>query len=77
VAKEVYSMMSPSEDSTLSSNTAQPKLTEQALIQQIQEELLALIRVSSDEAIENLQKMPVSFGQWGSTLESEICHFLW
>ena len=64
-------------DSTPIANTFQPKLTQQDVLHQTQAELLALIRVSPDEAIENWQKTPVWLGDWSSRLESEINYFLW
>lgn len=70
-------MNSPAQDSIFASETLQPKLTEQDVIQQIKAELLALIRVAPDEMLENWQKAPVRFGDWSNTLENEICHLLW
>ena len=70
-------MISPAQNSTTKPNTFSTKLTEQEIIHQTQAELLALIRVSPDEAIENWQKTPVWLGDWSSRLESEINYFLW
>jgi len=69
-------MVSPSEDSANTANQLQP-LTEQDIINQTQEQLLELIRVSSDEEGKNWQKMPVRLGDWSGTLESEISQFIW
>lgn len=69
-------MISPAQNSTIKPNTFSTKLTEQEIIHQTQAELLALIRVSPDEAIENWRQ-PVRLGNWSGTLESEIYHILW
>lgn len=60
----------------LSQNAPTPD-TLQDVIYQTQSELLALVRVAPDEAIENWQKEPIRLGDWSHTLESEICRFLW
>ncbi len=68
-------MASPSQDSTPTPKTLHSKLTEQDIIQQTQEELLALIRVAPDESLENLQKLPVRLSGW--SIENEISQLLW
>lgn len=69
-------MASPSQD-TPTPDTLRSRSTEQDVIYQIQSELLALIRVTPDEAIDNSQQASLSLGDWSSTLESEISRFLW
>lgn len=68
-------MVAPSQD-TPTPGTIR-RSTEQDVIHQIQSELLELIRVTPDEAIEGWQKAPIRFGDWSSTLENEISRFLW
>ena len=70
-------MVSPSEDSTPTSGTLHPRSAKQDVINQIQSELLALVRVAPDEMTENWQKVPIRLGDWSGTLESEIYRFLW
>lgn len=70
-------MLLPSEHSNPKPNKVRSIEAEQDVIHQIQSELLALVRVAPDEATENWQKMPIRFGDWSCTLESEICGFLW
>ncbi len=69
-------MISPSQDSTNKPNRLRTTLTEQEIIHQTQAELVALIRVTAYETIENWQQ-PVRLGNWSGTLESEIYHLLW
>ncbi len=69
-------MVAPSEDSTNTANQLQP-LTQQDIVNQTQEQLLELIRISPDEASKNWQKIPVRLGDWSGTLESEISQFIW
>lgn len=66
-------MVLPSQDSP--PKTFHSKLTEQDVIQQTQEELLALIRVAPDETLEDWQKMPVRLSGW--SIENEIYQVLW
>lgn len=70
-------MVSPSQDSTPTPSTLRSRLTEQDVIQQIQSELLGLIRIAPDETIESWQKAPIRLGDWSSTLENEISRLLW
>lgn len=72
-------MISPSQDSyPTPENSLRSKATEQEdIISQTQSELLELIRVTPDEALESWQKPPIRLGEWSNTLESEICRFLW
>ncbi len=70
-------MVSPSQDSTPTPGTLRSRLTEQDVIQQIQSELLGLIRIAPDETIESWQKAPIRLGDWSSTLENEISRLLW
>ena len=65
-------MVSHSHDSTPTPKTHQPKVTEQDIIQQTQAQLLALIRVTADEMLE--QKIPVRFAGW--SMENEIYQIL-
>lgn len=74
--KEKKSMISPSQNSTTKLNTFSTKLTEQEIIHQTQAELVALIRISPDEAMDSWQQ-PVRLGNWSGTLENEIYHLLW
>lgn len=69
-------MASPSQD-TPTPDTLRSRSTEQDVIHQIQSELLALIRVTPDEGIDNWQQASISLGDWSSTLETEISRFLW
>lgn len=69
-------MVSPSQD-TPTPDALRSRSTEQDVIHQIQSELLTLIRVTPDEAIDNWQQAPISLGDWSSTLETEISRFLW
>lgn len=70
-------MVLPSQDSTPTPGKLRSRSTEQDVIHQIHSELLALVRIALDEAIESWQKAPVRLGDWSSTLESEIHRFLW
>lgn len=74
--KEKKVMISPSQNSTTKPNTFSTKLTEQEIIHQTQAQLVAVIRVSPNEAMENCLQ-PVRLGNWSGTLESEIYHILW
>ena len=65
-------MVSPDRDSTPTPKTHHSKVTEQDIIQQTQAELLALIRVTADEVLE--QKIPVRFAGW--SMENEIYQIL-
>ncbi|MBW4638732.1 MAG: hypothetical protein KME05_10950 [Gloeocapsa sp. UFS-A4-WI-NPMV-4B04] len=69
-------MVSPSQD-TPTLDTLRSRSTEQDVIHQIQSELLTLIRVTPDEAIDSWQQASISLGNWSSTLETEISRFLW
>ncbi len=71
-------MVLPSQDSTPTPGKLSLRSTEQDVIHQIHSELLALVRIAPDEAIESWQKAPIRLGYWtDSTLESEIYPFLW
>lgn len=70
-------MFSNSQDSTSKPRALRPSSKEQDVIHQTQAELLTLIRFAPDEAMGNWQKPPLRMGGWSSTLESEICSFLW
>lgn len=50
--------------------------TQQDVIAQIQSESIKLIRNAAEETID-CQKPNVRFGDWSSTLESEISRCLW
>ena len=68
-------MVSPSQD-TPTPDTLRSRST-QDVIHQIQSELLTLIRVTPDEAIDSWQQTSLRVGDWSSTLETEISRFLW
>lgn len=70
-------MMSPFENSTDKLAKLHSRLTEQDIINQTQAQLVALIRVAPDEAMDNWQKTPVRLGDWSCHLESEIYHLIW
>ena len=70
-------MMSQSHNSTDKPANLHSRLAEQDIINQTQAQLVALIRVAPDEAIDNWQKTSVRLGDWSSNLESEIYHLIW
>lgn len=70
-------MMSPSKNSADKPAKLHSSLKEQDIINQTQAQLLASIRDTPDEAMDNWQKTPVRLGGWSSHLESEIYHLIW
>ncbi len=70
-------MVLPSEHSHPKPDIIRSTEAMQDVIHQIQSELLALVRVAPDETTESFQKVPIRLGDWSSTLENEICRFLW
>lgn len=70
-------MILPSEHSQPKPDSVPSMQAKQDVIDQIQSELLALIRVSPDETTESFQTGPIRLGDWSSTLENEISRFLW
>lgn len=69
-------MVLASDDSTPTSNTLRPKLTNQDMIHQIHTESIGLTR-SQDETTEICHKTSVRLDNWSGNLESEISHGLW
>lgn len=70
-------MMPHSQNSTDKPANLHSRLAEQDIINQTQAQLVALIRVTRDEAMDNWQKTPVRLGDWSCHLESEIYHLIW
>ena len=70
-------MIPPSPDSIPTPKLLNSRSKEEVVIQQMQSELLNLVRVTPDESTDNWQQTPLRFGDWSGTLESEIGRFLW